>query len=135
MASSLWKVSSTSSCVEKVKLLWLMSDCRKVGMDGLRLCSQFSVLDQLVVVVSVLSGDSVLSNSELVLFLYKTCSLDKCAVSVFSVQKDLLHWRHIKMDAVDSVGSLSVCSSSVWCSRKCCRSRVVVASLFEPLLE
>lgn len=69
---SLLNVSRTSSASLYVKLLWLMRDCRKVGIEGLRLCSHDNVLDQLLDVCSVSCGDNVLSNSLLVLFLYLT---------------------------------------------------------------
>ena len=69
---SLLNVSNTSSASLNVKLLWLMRDCRKVGIEGLRLCSHDNVLDQLLDVCSVSFGDNVLSNSLLVLFLYLT---------------------------------------------------------------
>lgn len=69
---SLLNVSKTSSASLNVKLLWLMRDCRKVGIEGLRLCSHDNVLDQLFDVCSVSFGDNVLSNSLLVLFLYLT---------------------------------------------------------------
>lgn len=120
IANNLLNVSSTSSASLNVKLLWLIRDCRKVGIDGLRLCSHDSVFDQLLDVCSVSFGDNVLSNSLLVLFLYLTWSLDKWFVSAFSVQNDLLHCRHIKMDAHDNVWSLSVWRLSAWCVRKCC---------------
>ena len=77
IAGSLLNVSSTSSASLNVKLLWLMRDCRKVGIEGLRLCSHDNVFGQLLDVCSVSSGDNVLSNSLLVLFLYLTWSFDK----------------------------------------------------------
>ena len=122
---SLLNVSKTSSASLNVKLLWLMRDCRNVGIEGLRLFSHDNVLDQLFDVCSVWFGDNVLSNSLLVLFLYLTWSLDKWFVSAFSVQNDLLHCRHKKMFAHDNVWSLSVWSLSVWCVRKCCLSVVL----------
>ena len=57
IASSSLNVSSTSSASLKVKLLWLMSDCRKVGIERLRLWSHDNVFDQLLDVCSVSSGD------------------------------------------------------------------------------